>query len=620
VTRLRHKLLAAFVVINLLALTAFGLFAYRSAMEVAAAREARLLVATVRERARHLSATLPSLPSVERWRQALSRYHSDDYASVVGNAHGMVAASRPLTKFLGPRHLDFPFATLFTDAAGHGTIEFAGHRYVWAATAVPGTDQTLLHLYRAWQPSVAPLATLPGRLAVAAAIILWIAAWLALLFASTVSRRLESRTAQLLHQTLHDGLTGLPNRQQLEQRTDEALRDAGGPPNLAVLMIDLNGFKEIDDTLGRPLGDRLLRAVGERLQQTVAGPLCLARVGGDEFGLLLEGDADRALVAVEQVRGAMERPFILDRHPLQLTADVGIALAPDHGEEADTLLRHAQLALFQARQAGDSHTFFSHAEPDHGSARLALGEALREALETETLTLEFRPRRRLADNTLAGLEATVRWTPPEAEPMDGDAIAALANHTGAGRPLTAWTLKQALLHCARFARHDHPLEMAVRLTARDLHDGELPALVDDTLKRFAVPPEWLTLEVTEATLAADPRRNGETLRQLGALGVNLAIHEFGTGHTCLAELQRLPISEIRIDRRFVAAMTRDPDSAAVVRGAVSLGRSLGLKVVATGVADKETAERLAGLGCETGQGAHLGAPQAPEALLASLGR
>ncbi len=620
-TRLRHKLFAAFAALSLLIVIVFGSVAYRIASDAAAAKETHLLSATVRERARHISADLTSLPSLKRWNQALSRYHGDDYVSVVGNQRGVVASSRPLKDFIGPTHLDFPFGRLFADPTGHGALEFGGVRYVWASAPVPGTDQRLLHLYRSKEHLAGPLGSVSARLAATALILFWIAAWLGLLFSSSVSRRLEARTAQLLHQTLHDELTGLPNRAQLRERLERLLTAVGGPPAVGLLVIDLRRFKKINDALGQRFGDRLLCAVSTRLGAAVADVALLARLGSDRFALLLDqADADQALLVAERVRLALADPFALDQQQLSLEASIGIALAPDHGEEADTLLQHAEAALLQAKREASDHSFFTPDESGHDEECLALAGELRKALETDALSLQFQPKRRLSDGTLYAVEALLRWEHPTYGMLLPEQLVPLAEHAGLLRPLTAWVLRQALLHCARFRRHGHSLDMAVNLAPGDLRDGELAPMVNEMLKRFAVAPEQLTLEVTEAALAADPKRAAENLHQLAALGVNLAIDDFGTGYTSLAELQRLPMTELKIDGRFVAAMTRDPDSAAIVRGALSLGHSLGLQVVAEGVEDDETRQRLEALGCDAAQGLQLGEPLPPETLLAALKR
>jgi diguanylate cyclase (GGDEF)-like protein/PAS domain S-box-containing protein len=430
--------------------------------------------------------------------------------------------------------------------------------------------------------------------------------------------------AALRHQALHDELTGLPNRTLLQDRAAQAMLVAqrDGTP-LTLLLIDLDRFKEINDTFGHHYGDSLLQQVGPRLRDGLRAVDTVARLGGDEFGILLPTlDTCAAESVAQMLLRRLEAPFELDGQSFDVGASIGVAGYPAHGDDAATLLRRADVAMYVAKR-GQSNVVVYTPEQDHYSAeRLALGGDMRRAIEHDELLVHFQPKLDLRDGTLVGVEALVRWQHPQRGFLPPAEFIPLAEEIGLIYPLTRWVLEAALRqhHAWRALGLDIPV--AVNLSRRSLHDPQLPAMIAELLARLGVAPAGLVLEITEGSLMSDPVRAWENLAQLRALGVRMSIDDFGTGYSSLASLKNLSVDELKIDRSFVQAMATDASSRAIVRAIIDLADALNLQVVAEGVEDRATWDVLAGLGCDVAQGYFLSRPLAAadlEAWLADTG-
>jgi diguanylate cyclase (GGDEF)-like protein/PAS domain S-box-containing protein len=413
------------------------------------------------------------------------------------------------------------------------------------------------------------------------------------------------------HQALHDALTGLANRSLFRDRIDQAVKTARRTVSrVAVLVMDLDRFKEINDSLGHAAGDCLLVELGRRLEGALRASDTVARLGGDEFGLLLPalGAPGEALTAVERVRRAIEGPVVVQGLPLSVEASIGIALYPDHGEDVDELLQHADVAMYKAKEESAGYAFYDGAGGRHDTARLTLVAELRRALEERELTLYYQPQAMLADGEIRSVEALLRWNHPARGLVPPDDFIPLAQQTGLMKPLTLYVIDEALRQSRAWQAEGLPLSIAVNLSGRNLLDVEFPDQVGELLERWDVDPALLGLEITESTMLADPARTKLVLGRLSAMGIRLSIDDFGTGYSSLSYLKRLRVNEIKIDRSFVMNMDRDEDDAAIVRSTIDLGRNLGLEVVAEGVESKETWDRLHALGCTVAQGFYLSRP------------
>jgi diguanylate cyclase (GGDEF)-like protein/PAS domain S-box-containing protein len=425
----------------------------------------------------------------------------------------------------------------------------------------------------------------------------------------------KAQEAALEHQALHDALTDLPNRTLLHDRLQQALlashRD--GEP-VALMVMDLDRFKEVNDSLGHHFGDQLLQQVALRLRHELRDSDTVARLGGDEFAMVLPGVGDEAAGAnaARKILAALEEPFEVDVERIHVGASIGISLFPLHGEDPDTLLRRADIAMYVAKRAGSGYALYTLEDDKSSRSRLALIGELRHAIERDELVLHYQPKLELATSRIVGVEALVRWQHPQLGLIPPDDFIPLAEDTGLIRPLGMWVLRAAIRQSRDWSAGGLDLQVAVNLSARNLHDPALPDLVDELLVKHAVRRDRLRIEITESTLMADPERAMEILTRLAGMGVRLAIDDFGTGYSSLAYLRRLPVDEIKIDKSFVLEMTSAENAAVIVRSTIDLGHNLGLSVVAEGVETQEAWTMLAASSCDQVQGFGLSAPIRPD--------
>jgi len=419
--------------------------------------------------------------------------------------------------------------------------------------------------------------------------------------------RLRQEVTEKEHLAQHDPLTGLPNRTRFNELVEEAV--AGDRP-AAVVLMDLDRFKEVNDALGHDIGDTLLREVGTRLQDRLNGRGVVARLGGDEFAVLLPGaDSEEAAVALTaELTGALEQPIPVGQLRLNTRTSAGIALAPAHGTDASTLLRRADVAMYSAKDTRSGDRVYQPEQDRHTPRRLALIGDLNQAITHRDLQVVFQPKVDPASGLVTGAEALARWQHPEQGFIPPDQFIPLAEHSGLIRPLTMHVLDVALQRCASWRRAGHDLDVAVNLSPNSLLDIGLPDVAAELLHQTGIPPSALTLEITESSIMADPTRSLRTLDRLHTLGVKLAIDDFGTGYSSLGRLRELPIDEVKIDKSFVQRMSVDHRDRAVVNSALQLGHALELEVVAEGVEDVETYTHLTNEGCNVIQGYYVSRP------------
>jgi diguanylate cyclase (GGDEF)-like protein len=424
----------------------------------------------------------------------------------------------------------------------------------------------------------------------------------------TAHRHTQENLRDMIHR---DPLTGLANRSLLQRRLEQALQRANREQRpVAVLLIDLDGFRAVNNTLGHQNGDLVIQEVAARLGDVLGEADRVARVRGDEFALVLP-DADAALA--QQVAGkvlkALEHPIMVERLPIEIGASIGIALAPVHGSETEVLLRKADLAMQAAKKQRSGSMVYSPAcDPYNPRGLVLLGE-LRRALEGDQLLLHYQPKVDLRKGTVIGAEALVRWRHPKRGLVPPGEFIALAEQGGLIKRLTRWVLGEAVDQCEAWRKTGTRLPVSVNLSARNLQDVQLLDEVPEMLARRRLEPDLLELEITETAVMADAPRAMETLRGLRANGVGLAVDDFGTGYSSLVYLRKLPVSQLKIDKSFVIGMAaREEEDEIIVRSTTDLGHHLGLQVVAEGVEDRPTFDKLGVLGCDAAQGYYMARP------------
>jgi diguanylate cyclase (GGDEF)-like protein len=421
---------------------------------------------------------------------------------------------------------------------------------------------------------------------------------------ATASRRLRDESSRNEYQARHDALTGLANRTALQVRIGEAIERARDPGHSAVLvLLDLDGFRDVNDTLGHEHGDALICAIAARLTNHVGDTGVVARLGGDEFAVLLPDVPSRAeaVLSAEALRAVLREPLEVDGVPLVVEASAGLSMNPADAADASTMLQHADVALYVAKRTHRGVVVYDRADDDHSPERLRLLADLAVAIETDELVLHYQPKVGV-DGSLRGVEALVRWQHPERGLLPPMEFIPVAERTGLIHSLTDVVLDAAVAQARIWYDAGTPTPVAVNVSTRTLLDSGFADRVMAQLAVHRVAPGLLCLEITETTIMEDPDRARAVLTRLAGAGVRLSIDDFGTGYSSLAYLKTLPVHEIKIDRSFVAAMTTSEPDRVIVESTVALGRRLGLAVVAEGVEDEATRDALVALGCELAQG------------------
>jgi diguanylate cyclase (GGDEF)-like protein/PAS domain S-box-containing protein len=428
----------------------------------------------------------------------------------------------------------------------------------------------------------------------------------------------QHRTEEELRALVYrDPLTGLPNRRLFEDRLAIALAQAHRYRHrLAVIFLDLDRFKQVNDTLGHAAGDSLLKAVSDRLTESVREGDTVARLAGDEFTLLLPGihyTEDLAAISQKLVE-TLRRPFPIDGHPVRVTASGGISLYPEDGEDAEGLLKNADTAMYRAKERGrDNFQLFSPAMAEKALERRALEESLRRALDREEMTLHYQPCIELATGRVVGMEALLRWQRPELGMLEPKDFIALADFTGVMLSVGPWVLETGCRQARAWQRRgSRSLRVMINLSAHELQQPELVVHVEKALAASGLDPDALHLEIPEGYAMRDLDRAVETLRALRSVGVHLSIDGFGAGFSSLAHLRRLPVDALKIDLSFVRGATTDPDDASIVTAVIAVAHSLGLRVIALGVETDAQVALLRSLGCDEVQGYLWSPPVPPE--------
>jgi diguanylate cyclase (GGDEF)-like protein/PAS domain S-box-containing protein len=433
----------------------------------------------------------------------------------------------------------------------------------------------------------------------------------------------KHQVTSLRHQAMHDGLTGLPNRTMLFEKLECAVESSrAGGVKLALMLMDLDRFKEVNDTFGHQFGDALLKQVSFRLQNQLRGDDFAARLGGDEFAAVLPhvADSTTAATTARRILGTLEQPFVIEGQVLEVGGSIGIALFPEHGGDARTLLRRADVAMYSAKQKQSGYSFHEEDRESHTPDQLALVVELRGAVERGELVAHYQPKLHLRSGIMTRVEVLVRWDHPQRGHLAPSQFIPLAERTGLIRGVTDWLLDHTIGQCRVWQDAGAPIHIAVNVSARSLLDQSLPGKVQSALDRWNVDPRFLKIEITESSIMADPAHALAILSMLQSMGVRLSVDDFGTGYSSLTHLRELPIDEIKIDKSFVIGMRTSDADAAIVRTVIDLAHNLGKQVCAEGVEDEETWRMLKALGCDLAQGYWIARPMGANDLMEWLTR
>jgi diguanylate cyclase (GGDEF)-like protein len=435
-----------------------------------------------------------------------------------------------------------------------------------------------------------------------------------------VNARLKRTNTDLQRLAVQDPLTGLPNRTLITDRLQQAMREARrNEQKMALIMIDLDHFKEVNDTLGHGVGDNLLIGVGRSLGGVLRELDTLGRLGGDEFAIVLpDTDRESAETVADKLQAALRDPIRVDHNSFSVAASMGIALYPEHGQSVSALMKCADVAMYMAKRNRNDFAVYDPLDDQYKPDRLELLQDLRGAIQQELMGIAFQPKLDLRNNSITGMEALARWTHPQRGVVPPYEFIPVLEHTGLIKPFTVQILEKAVQFCKQCLIRGYRLSIAVNLSAHNLRDDKLPEQIEAILARHQVDRRFLTLEITESAIMHDPERSLDILNALDHMGVHLSIDDFGTGYSSLSYLKRLPVQQLKIDRSFVGDMISDGDDAMIVRSTIDLAHNLGLSTVAEGVESEEILAQLIEMGCDLAQGYLISRPLSPDDLLSYL--
>ncbi len=564
--------------------------------------------------AKKFSSDLPSYyarpESIAQLQAAVANLGAGQLSAILLDKSGRVIA-------VGPTNLALDHAANLAQQIGvkalsssEGYMDVGDTRYVWSTTPVAGTSYALALLY-ATERTDSALAEWP--LNATLLLLLCFGASVCGGFGFHIGSLIEkNRTLShaLQTQTLHDPLTGLPNRSLFIDRVRQQIQHGRrSGQNLAVCHVNLERFCNINELLGSANGDQMLRLVGQRLKKSVRESDTIARVSADQFLLLLNNvDENQVMQVAQKVMSCLQEHFDIGEHNLYVRGNIGIALYPQHGEDEQALMQHAEIALRVAKKANTDVIVYNKKHDEYSIKHLALVNDIHTAIIQDQFELFFQPKVRIADGTTSSAEVLLRWNHPHQGQISPAQFIPVAEQTGLIQPLTQWVLNNALDHCARLQRHGFDLTLSVNISMYNLIETDFDRKVRELLALWSIPPQRLELEITESAMMSNPARSKELLTQLDAFGLQLSIDDFGTGYSSLTYLKQLPVDELKIDKSFVLQMHRDDNDASIVRTIVGLAHDLGLQVVAEGVELEVQLEQLRMFGCDLAQGNHLCQP------------
>lgn len=614
---LRLKLLLAFAVGELLLLTFFGYIAYDAAKLTNLNGEVNLL-----------SSVTPRLAS--KYGHDLREGHIVENLLLSGNTVDkgeatfmfVTDSSGDLISFPENPELEKVFLRINQPPneqprlnSGYVSVENA--TYVWSRSAVPQLNHHVTLIREAHVSHANAFFREMGvSLIVAAVIMLWVASWAAM-YVSMLIEKLNEQKNILKHRSLHDVLTGLPNRALLNDRLEQLIHShRRSRTQFSVCFIDLNRFKDVNDTLGHHIGDELLLEVSKRLKTNLRTDDTVSRLGGDEFALILKNtNKENVHTIAEKLLQEIEAPIQAGGHKLFISGSMGIAIFPEHGNDVQTLLKKADVAMYAAKRSGTNLEFYSDDLEVFTQQKLTLSHELREAIEHDQLELHYQPKFNIITRKVVGVEALLRWQHAEKGYIPPLEVLEMAEHAGLIYPLSRWIMKRAFEDSEKLRENNQEITIAINLSAHFLQDTKFEADIRDLIHQTDTDPSKFILELTESAMFINSDKIKALLKRITDLGFKISVDDFGTGYSTLTNLRRLPVSELKIDRSFVKKIATDAEDASIVDAMIGLGGSLDIDVVAEGVESQEVLDTLQKFGCNTIQGHLISKPVPLDNLL-----
>ena len=600
--RLRTQILFSILGITIFAQVIFGFLAYRQITESRGDQLTIFLQYLNREVAERL--TLPG-------NQYVSEIYLEELRRKFSTPNSVLLIQKNDNILYSAGNIDLDFSHIsqqlnaaYSDRSKHGLIYLNDDEYYWAISNLPNKDYQLIMLEPAANEEAQIATTLKIRLLTTGIIIFWLAVWVSLLLSNKISKQLDEKNDQLKHMALHDTLTGLPNRKLLKDRLEQLLLQSQRE-NLvfSLFLIDLDRFKEINDTLGHQFGDELLKMVSTRLMDSIRDIDSISRLGGDEFAVLLpQTDYSGAILCAERILKAMDAPFRINNVSTESKASIGIAIFPEHGNSVETLMQHADIAMYQAKRLQSGFALYDPTQNIHSMRRLKLMNDLRIAIEEKNISVVYHPLLKRNQKTIHSVEVLARWKHAEMGHITPAEFIPMAEQMGLIRQLTLQVLEQAVDDCRKWQQQGYSFGININISTYCLQDFSLPDEINRILKDGGLPSEKVELEITETALMHDLSRAGKILNRLAETGLQLAIDDFGTGFSSLNYLKNLPVDTLKIDKSFILDMHNSSNDHAIVKTIIELGHNLNCQVVAEGVENQQTVDSLKLLDVDIMQG------------------
>ncbi len=606
--KLRTQILVSMLGLTILAQVVFGMLAYRQITESRGDQLTIFLQYLNREIAERI--TLPGNAYVTQIYLDELRYKFSTPKSIL-----IIQKNKQILYHSGITSQDIDELNLqltkaYNDSDKHGLIELDNEQYYWAVSPLPNDQYQLVMLEPAHNEEKEIASTLRLRLISSGSIIIWMAIWVSLVLSTKISGVLENKNDQLEHMALHDNLTGLPNRTSLHNKMEIVLSQSiKNNDSFALFLMDLDRFKEVNDTLGHQFGDELLKMVGKRLSDAIRNGDSIARLGGDEFAVLLpKTNLKGAELCAKRILNAMDALYSINDITTESKASIGVALYPEHGANSEILLQLADVAMYQAKKSQSGYAVYDPEQNTHSVRRLRLMNDLRIAIENNEIIPYFQPIVNHAEKTITGVEALARWHHNELGNISPEEFIPMVEQMGLIRQQTLQIIDQSLKNQNSWNSQGHNISININLSVFCLQDYSLPDEIMNILNTYNVKAEKVVLEITESALMLNIHRAVKILNKLKEIGFELAIDDFGTGFSSLNYLKILPVDSLKIDKCFISDMSENKTDRAVVKTIVELGHNLNCKVIAEGVEDEETLDSLMALNVDKIQGYYFSKP------------
>lgn len=613
---LRLKLILGFITVSLTVTGGFSVVAYTSARNYTQQIEIEHLY---KSNAHFLEMVDNSKPLLDQL-QSMAKQHESGYNlyTIIDTQQDRVLPGGSFT--LGEHLLTELSGLPITQDKQQGSFVIGTQRYLWVANRVFDSPYIIANIDHRNENDVTSFLTYIGTpLAITLFLSIWISVWAAAILAK-LFQQIADKNNQLEHQSSHDLLTQLPNRGSIGTIVEQSVKIAKtSNEHFLFCLVDIDGLKEINDSLGHESGDILLNQVTQRLKHTLGENGHIGRFGGNKFSVMLKhSSTDNTENISSRLLENFEPTYEINGHNLYVRATLGMAIFPDHAATAQELIQKTETALHKAKKLAVESIVYDISQDNNSSERLRLTHDLRNAIHNEELQLYYQPQFDVRRNVIGSVEALARWIHPQHGFIPPDAFIEIAEQTGLIQPLTDWVLRTAIKQCAEWRDMGNDLTVSINLSARNLHDETLSSQVSNLLNYWNIAPEKICLEITETAMMTDPDHARKLLTGLDRLGVRLSIDDFGTGYSSLGYLKKLPVDELKVDKSFVLNMAKDESDASIVRATVSLAHDLGLEVVAEGVEDQISQDALSLMGCEYIQGYHIARPMPSNELTALL--